>query len=60
MDSNKYDIVFKKLREAEGTDAGGDAEAAIEVHLDEFEEIDELRRLASALIDPDPTSYTTT
>ena len=59
MDSQNYKIVFEK-REAQDADASVGAPSPDEIHLDELKEIDELRRLALALLEPDQTSYTTT
>ena len=60
MDSQNYKIVFEKLREAQDADASVGAPSPDEIHLDELKEIDELRRLALALLEPDQTAYTTT
>jgi hypothetical protein len=51
-----YEIVFEKLAELEAqlTDEDSQAERL------ELDEIDELRRFAAEICEPEPTSFTTT
>ena len=60
MDSSEYKIVFEKLREAQESEGREPTLPSIKLDLEELQEIDELRRLALEITDPDPTSYTTT
>lgn len=60
MRPTDYTIVFKKLREATGKDLSLKLSSSADLDLDELEEIDELRRLAAQISEPEPTSYTST
>lgn len=56
-----YDIVFKKLAEAAPeTLVENLGPTSVGLSSREFDEIDELRRLALELQDPEPQSFTTT
>ena len=53
-----YTIVFKKLEEA--LTASPDLARPTELDPNELDEINELRRLALEISNPEPTSYTST
>ena len=53
-----YTIVFKKLDEA--LTAAPDLARPTELDPNELDEINELRRLAAEISDPEPSSYTST
>lgn len=54
--TEKFRIVFQKRDELVARDPHLEADAP----MGEFEEIEELRRLAEVLAEPEPKSYTTT
>jgi len=54
----KFKIVFEKLEEAVHQDGLGDL--VISVSPEELDEIEELRRFAAELSQPEPASFTTT
>jgi len=68
MDENRFKIVFTKLDEIVAKDAA-DVQAVKSIHdihyegeasYQEIEEIDALRRIILEVMEPEPTSFTTT
>jgi hypothetical protein len=55
---HNYDIVFEKLSELSEEKAGPVAQQ--EATAQELDEIDELRRFAADIQEPEPCSFTTT
>jgi len=67
MDENRFKIVFTKLDEIVAKDADVQAVKSIhdihyegEASYEEIEEIDALRRIILEVMEPEPTSFTTT
>ena len=63
MTQTRYSIIFKKLAEVKDIDSlGSKGLGPFDPKLTESEldEISEIRRLALAISDPEPNSYTTT
>jgi len=58
MPTPNYTIVFKKLEEV--LVASPDLASRVELDPNELDEINELRRLAVEISDPEPSSYTST
>lgn len=56
MNDYDYEIVFKKLAELEAQLS----EERSQAERNELDDIDELRRFAAEICQPDPTSFTTT
>lgn len=56
---DQFDIVFEKLKQAVEEERLS-AVAAAAPNAQEIDEIDELRRFAADIIDPEPVSYTST
>jgi len=59
MTATRFDIVFQKLDEA-GQDAPRAAIETVQIIRSEYDEIDELRRLALEMSQPEPQTYTIT
>ena len=59
MTATRFDIVFQKLAEA-GQDAPRATIETVQILRSEYDEIDELRRLALAMSQPEPQTYTIT
>ena len=57
MEEDRFDIIFKKLKEVVDEDAQSIADFSREVEA-ESEEISELRKLTVALTEPPPQTYT--
>ena len=61
METPRFQIVFEKLAEAVGMESGDDSAVVVVARAAvEFNEIDELRRLALEIAEPEPMTYTTT
>ena len=60
METPRFQIVFEKLAEAVGMESGDDSAVVVARAAVEFNEIDELRRLALEIAEPEPMTYTTT
>jgi hypothetical protein len=59
MTAKRFDVVFEKLAEA-GQDAPHACIESLQIPQSEYDEIDELRRLALELRQPEPQTYTIT
>ncbi|MHB1048395.1 MAG: hypothetical protein ACYC4P_20570 [Thermoanaerobaculia bacterium] len=60
METPRFQIVFEKLAEAVGMESGDESAVVVTRAVAEFNEIDELRRLALEIAEPEPMTYTTT
>lgn len=58
MDQFKFDVVFEKLDEARRADETDAPAAALQVL--EYDEIEEVRRFAAELMQPEPATFTST
>jgi hypothetical protein len=59
MSTTRFDVVFEKL--AESSEVAPTATiGSLQILQSEYDEIDELRRLALALSQPEPQTYTIT
>jgi len=60
METPRFQIVFEKLAEAVGMESDDESAVVVTRAVAEFNEIDELRRLALEIAEPEPMTYTTT
>ena len=58
--TGEYTLVFDKLREVIETETAHLLVPDDEGEVEEMQEIDEIRRVAEALVEPEPSTFTST